>query len=141
MSWLCILSLSCLANPTTPMSMPEPSLLETNSPPAHVRPAPSPADSAPLRCELHQAKRGGEQVLVAVVHATAAAEGEYEFSVAARDAGRNSLSSSTGDSFQIGAGQRAELEGPSLSLGRGAKLQGRLELRDPAGRTLTQCSL
>ncbi|WP_261926204.1 curli-like amyloid fiber formation chaperone CsgH [Methylorubrum sp. GM97] len=119
--------------------MPDTSLTQTNPAPAHVQPAPSP--SAPLRCELHQARRGGEQVLVAVVHSAIAAEGEYEFSIAARDAGRNSVSSSTGDAFQIRAGQRAELEGPSLSLGRGAKLQGRLELRDPAGRTLTQCSL
>ncbi|CAO4185073.1 hypothetical protein CFFPNG_04536 [Methylorubrum aminovorans] len=87
MSWLCVFSLSCLANPAVPMSMPDTSLTQTNSAPAHVQPAPSP--SAPLRCELHQAKRGGEQVLVAVVHAAAAAEGEYEFSVAARDAGRS----------------------------------------------------
>ncbi|BDL38618.1 curli-like amyloid fiber formation chaperone CsgH [Methylorubrum sp. GM97] len=139
MNWLCIFSLSCLANPAVPMTMPDTSLLGANSAPAHVQPAPSP--SAPLRCELHQARRGGEQVLVAVVYAAAAAEGEYEFSVAARDAGRNSVSSSTGDAFQIRAGQRAELEGPSLNLGRGAKLQGRLELRDPEGRTVTQCSL
>jgi hypothetical protein len=49
--------------------------------------------------ELRQTKRDGEQMLVAVLRAKVRVEGEYEFSLAVKDAGRNNVSSSTGDRF------------------------------------------
>jgi hypothetical protein len=136
MSWLCLFTLSCLTNPPAPMSMPTlPEPTEVAIPAAtHVRPA-------PLRCELRQVRRDGAQMVLAVVHAGAPAEGEYEFSVGPRDAGGSTLSSSTGDEFRIRAGERLDLEGPSFSLGRGVALAGRLELRDARGQILTACRL
>lgn len=145
MSWLCLFTLSCLANPAAPMSLlipPEPEVIEAAIPVAsHVRPgrlSKSPG-SARLSCELREVRRDGAQIVLAVVHAAAPVEGEYEFSVGAR--GRNTVSSSTEDAFQVRAGERLELEGPSLSLGRGAALTSQLELRDTRGQILTTCRL
>lgn len=100
-----------------------------------------PAPSQPVSCELRQATRGGEQVILAVIRANVAAAGEYEFNLDGRDARRNSVSTSDGDTFRIAAGEHKDLTGPSLSLGSGATLKGRLDLRDLKGRTITSCSL
>jgi hypothetical protein len=142
MSWLCLFTLSCLANPAAPMTLPTAPDLEMTPVSAHVRPGSrSSASTQPLSCELRQTKRDGEQMLVAVLRAKVPVAGEYEFSLAVKDAGRNNVSSSTGDRFRIKAGQRIELDGPSVSLGHDAKLAGHLELSDEDGKPLASCAL
>jgi len=150
MSWLCLFTLSCLANPTTSMTMPTSPDVDTTLVATQVRPTsrndkssahrPS-ISSQTLRCELRHVRRDGAQMMLAVVRADMPIVGAYEFRVGTLDTRSTNLSSSTGDEFQIRAGERLELEGPSIDLGRNTPLTARLELRDEQGKLLTDCHL
>lgn len=152
MSWLCFLTFSCLANPAVPVILPAGSDIEVFSAAPEVRPVPSakspepsvrgPAASVgPLSCELHQVRRDGAQVVLAAVRANVSVEGVYEFEIGTQGAGQASVSSLTGDRFQIRAGEEVKLKGPSLDLGRDVILDGRLELRNRQGKMMASCTL
>lgn len=126
-----------LSSTGAPVDAPTLPSADATAPPAVERPAPS----LPVSCELRQIKRGDEQVVLAVIRANVAIEGEYEFSLDAKDAHHSTVSTNDGDAFRIGAGERKDLTGPSLNLGRGSTLKGRLDLRDVSGRLITSCTL
>jgi hypothetical protein len=136
MNWLFLL-FPFLTPTTAPVSAPMMPSPDAAAPPAIERTV----SAQPLSCELRQITRGGRHVLMAVVQAQATVAGEYTFTLKGTDANRNQVKSSTGDAFRTQAGERLELEGPSVSLGRGTALKTQLELQDSHKRTLASCSL